>query len=571
MTALRVHQPAGFPTPDGARAPGPLRRRLRPLVTITDPPSGAVFERDVEAPMRDGIVLRVNVFGPDDDAQHPVLVCAHPYGKDRLPVRKRFSRGYRMVRQYRLMAQTEPLTHSAWTSWEGPDPAHWVARGYVVVNADQRGWGRSDGVGELCSDSEARDGHDLVEWAAAQSWSTGKVGMTGVSYLAMSQWATASANPPHLAAICPWEGLTDIYRDWARVGGIRDTGFLSFWGLMMRAARRSPATIDREAKTRPLFDQWWAQRNRPLENIDVPALVCGSFSDHGLHTRGSFEGFRRISSQHEWLYTHRSPKWSAYYSTDSLAMQERFFDHFLRGLDTGILAEPPIRVEIREDRDTVTAVRGAARWPLPDTLWRTLHLDAATGALTATEPPRAAATSFDSKRGRASFTYRFDRDTEVVGPMVLTLTVSVVGADDLSLFAGIRKFRGAREITFQGSFGFTGDMVTHGSLLASHRRVDPDLSLPYQPFLPHTRAEPLTPGGIVTLHIGLLPSATLFRAGEELHLDVQGHWFFPRNPITGQFPAHYAATPRSTCTVHTGVDHRATLTIPTIAGSTRSS
>ena len=545
------------------RAPGALRRRLRPLVTITAPPSGPVFERDVGVRMRDGVVLRVNVFRPDNDLRHPVLLCLHPYGKDRLPGKKRFGRGYRMALQYRLMAQTEPLTQSAWTGWEGPDPAFWVARGYVVVNADQRGWGHSQGVGELCSDSEARDGYDVVEWAAQQPWSTGKVGMTGVSYLAISQWTTASANPPHLAAICPWEGLTDVYQDWARAGGVRDNGFMSFWGFMMRAARRSPCTVDREAKTRPLFDQWWAARNRPLENIDVPALVCGSFSDQGLHSRGSFEGFRRISSPHKWLYTHRSPKWAAYYSTDVLALQEKFFDHFLRGADNGMLDVPRVRVEVREDRDTITSTRGASTWPLPNTQWHILHLDAAEGTLNPTPPAAAATITFDSRKRPATFTYRFDKDTEVVGPMVLTVPVSVVGADDLSLFAGVRKFRGGREVTFQGSFGFTGDLVTRGNLLASHRRVDRDRSLPYQPFLPQTHAEPLTDGQIVQLEVGLMPSATLFRAGEELRVDLQGHWFFPRNPITGQFPAHYVATRRSSCTIHTGDAHQATLTIPT--------
>jgi hypothetical protein len=95
------------------------------------------------------------------------------------------------------------VTHSAWTGWEAPDPAYWVQRGYVVINADLRGWGKSDGVAEIFAEQEGPDGHDLIEWAAVQPWSNGRIGMSGVSYLAMTQWAAAATRPPHLAAICP--------------------------------------------------------------------------------------------------------------------------------------------------------------------------------------------------------------------------------------------------------------------------------------------------------------------------------------------------------------------------------
>ena len=116
----------------------------------------------------------------------------------------------------------------------GSDPGHWVSRGYVVVNADLRGWGKSDGAGELFSDQEGLDCHDLIEWAAMQPWSNHRVGMSGVSYSAISQWAAAATRPPHLAAICPWEGFTDFYRDFARPGGVLENGFLSMWTIGLR-------------------------------------------------------------------------------------------------------------------------------------------------------------------------------------------------------------------------------------------------------------------------------------------------------------------------------------------------
>ena len=397
--------------------------------------------------------------------------------------------------------------------------------------------------------------------------------MTGVSYLAISQWTGAAARPPHLAAICPWEGFTDFYRDFARPGGVLETGFLTVWSTGLKRLSDGQVDVRGETRDRPRFDEWYAARNRDIEAIDVPALVCGSFSDHNLHSRGSFEGFRRIGSTQKWLYTHRGPKWQTYYSTEGLDAQARFFDHFLKGEDTGITDLPPVRVEIREDRTTVAEVRHVTEWPPPQTEWRTLRCRAGkrsnTGTLedTRSSAPKASddeVVSFPARSGRASFTYRFDTDTNVVGPMLLSLTLSVTGADDVPVLAGVRKFRNGREVTFEGSYGFQGDLVTHGMHLASHRAEDPEKSLPYQPYHPHTAREPLADGEKVTLRIGLLPSATLFRAGEELRLDIQGRWFHDRDPLHGQFPVGYHTEPKGTCTLHLAPDAGCTLTVPVL-------
>ena len=188
----------------------------------------AVFEHDVAVGVRDGTVLRVNVFRPSGEGTHPAILCAHPYGKDNLPTPKRGG-GFKVAMQYRLLRMPEPVSFSAWTSWEAPDPAHWVSRGYAVVNCDLRGCGTSDGVGDLLSPAESEDYHDLIEWAAAQPWCTGKVGLNGVSYLALSQYGAAATQPPSLAAICPWEGFTDPYRDLLFPGGVREDGFVKLW------------------------------------------------------------------------------------------------------------------------------------------------------------------------------------------------------------------------------------------------------------------------------------------------------------------------------------------------------
>lgn len=555
---------------DPAHVVGRARHFVRPSVSVLPPPPDLVVERDVAVPMRDGVVLRANVFRPPGDEPVPALLCAHPYGKDDLPADARRTRrgGYRVPFQMRLLPQTERFHISPWTSWEAPDPVVWTRSGYAVVNADLRGWGTSDGVGELLSDQEGRDGHDLVEWIAAQSWCDGHVGMLGVSYLALSQWATASHRPPHLEAICPWEGFTDAYGDFIRRGGVLEQGFLRTWVMGLRTQRRSPVTIGREAHRRRLRDDWWARRNRVIEDIDVPMLVCGSFSDHNLHSAGSFEGFRRAGSPRKWLYTHRGGKWATFYSPEAQAAQRRFFDHVLRGHDNGMAELPAVRVEVRADATTVTSVRHVDSWPPPATTWQPWFLGA-DGQLADQVGPTGVV-EFDHRRGRASFVWTFDRDTEVVGPMWAALDVEVVGADDVAVFVAIRKVREGRVVGFQGSYGFDRATVTHGMRWASQRHTDGPLDgAPWRRGHTDDRRESLRPGEVVNVEIELPASATHFAAGEQLRLDVQGRWFHATNPLIGQFPARYERSPKGRTRLHVGGSASSALFVPVSDPATR--
>jgi predicted acyl esterase len=240
----------------------------------------------VEVAVRDGTILRVNVFRPEREGSYPVILCAHPYGKDNLPERGPF--GYKPPPPYRFLRQPKPLSWSAWTTWESPDPAYWVPRGYVVVNCDLRGFGSSDGRGTFFTDAEARDIYDLVEWAGTQPWSNGRVGMNGVSYLAISQYKVAALRPPHLAAICPWEGFTDVYRDFARPGGIREDGFIRVWTAGVKRQGRTDEDLRAGQVEHPLRDGWWAARIPELGRIEVPTLVCGSFSTNSSTAAARF-------------------------------------------------------------------------------------------------------------------------------------------------------------------------------------------------------------------------------------------------------------------------------------------
>lgn len=540
-----------------SRAAHRLRNAARPRVEVSSAPEGVVVDWDVPVVVRDGTTLRVNAFRPADGVPAPAMMSAHPYGKDAIPARTRSGHGVNP--QYRMFPQPEPVRISEWTSWEAPDPAFWVPNGYVVVNADLRGGGTSEGTDDLMSDLEAQDYYDLIEWVGTQPWCTGKVGLDGVSYLAISQYKVAALHPPHLAAICPWEGFTDLYRDFVRPGGVREDGFSVIWSAMTRRAARVEGNLREEVVARPERDEWYESKTPELERIEVPMLVCGSFSDHSLHTRGSFEAFRRTSSPQRWLYTHRDGKWSHYYSDDASRTRLQFFDHVLKGADNGWGTVPPVRIAVHEAGPVPVAVTNETAWPPTDLTWETLFLDALDHTLDEQAPEEPAAVAFRTGRATASFSWTVPEDLDVIGHLAARLHVELREIDDVHLFVGVRKLRGDDEVTFEGSFGFAFDMVSKGWQRASHRELDQTLSTPWQPVHTHRTAEPLQPGEIVPVDVALRPHATRFRAGDVLRLDVQAHWFYPRDPVRGQLPTGYQRSDSGVCLIHCGPEHPSSL------------
>lgn len=537
-----------------ARSVWPILKRAilsgqlwKPRCVLTEPDPDVLCEYDVRIPLSDGTWVTANVFrshaADRDGIRVPAVMCAHPYDNHLTPALGRTPFGG-PPQQYRMIPQPQPPTFSTLTSWEAPDPNFWVKSGYAVVNMNLPGYANSGGSPRMRGDAQARAFGEAIQWVGERPWCTGRVGLTGVSFLAITQYHVASwrdgGGPPQaLRCISPWEGVVDLYREQACPGGVADRGFGPFWwntevrgtinctpDEFVRLNGALPADF---LRLHPFRDEFWQQIEPRLENITLPMLVCASFSDHGLHTVGSFRAFREASSTHKWVYTHRTGKWSAYYSPEVQALTRRFMDCFLKD-DTanGFLETPRVRLEVRSGRDRIHEVRGENEWPLARTCYTRIYLAAEPRALNLEADPVARSVVFPSKNGVARFVRRFEEGTELSGYMSLRLWVEARASRpggpaprDMAIFVAVSKLdRDGRTVHFEGSVGNRHDLVSRGFCRVSRREKDEARSTEYQPVLTGTSEMPLAPGEIVAVDIEIYPSSTWFDAGESLELIV---------------------------------------------------
>jgi hypothetical protein len=442
------------------------------------------------------------------------------------------------------------------------------------VRVDGRGSGKSPGRTDPWSPTEACDFYDSIEWAGKQSWSTGRVGSSGVSYFAMTQWLVAGLRPPSLAAVIPWEGAADMYRDFGYHGGIFSFGFVVNWynNHMAHHLLGKPQASAPDAFATPwvweymrysLDGAWYDGRRARWESIDVPLLSAGNWSGMGLHLRGNTEGYVRAVSKHKRLRIHAGTHYHPFYSAEGRLDQLRFFDRWLKGIDTGIEREPPVKLLIRKGGHGNAEWRFENEWPIKRTRWTKLYLhpaagNADAGALTLDAPRRSASISYPvsamTKAGVASASWTstalagsvaasgvsfeteaFSQDTEVTGPVVLVLWVSTT-TEDVDVFATIRNIAPDGSDVFE--LGQQGQPVpvAKGWLRASHRELDPARSRPWRPYHAHARRAWLARGEIVRLDVEIWPTSMVFARGHRLRLDVT-----PRDGIGSAPYTHYHA------------------------------
>ncbi len=508
---------------------------------------GMRIDWDVPIRMDDGIVLRADIFRPIKAGRYPAILSYGPYGKGLA-----FQDGYKTA--WEIMAREFPDavagTTNNYQNWEVVDPEKWVHDDYVCVRIDSRGAGRSPGY--LCHNAE-REHLDLymcIEWTAAQPWCTGKVGMNGISYYASNQWRAAAMQPPHLAAICVWEGWSDNYRDGARHGGIACT-FRKNWqdmqvktvqhGVGERGARSrvtgelvcGPETLAEDELVRNRENMWneylahaldgpyYRERSAHFERIKVPLLSCANWGGQGLHTRGNFEGFVRSASDKKWLEVHGNSHWAPFYTDWGVALQKKFLDHFLKGADNGWDKQPKVQLRVRHPGEKFV-LRDETEWPLARTKWTHFYLDPDGMKLSTVAPKTDRTLSYDAMGDGLTFsTGPLAQTTEITGPSALKLWISS-STTDADLFVVLRVFDPAgKEVVFQGALD-PHTPVGQGWLRASHRKLDPQLSTPYRPYHTHDERQPLTPGQQVELDVEIWPTCIVVPAGYSVALTIRG-------------------------------------------------
>jgi predicted acyl esterase len=513
-------------------------------------------DKNVGIEMRDGLVLRANLFRPEEDGFFPVIMSMGIYGKD-----VHFKDAYKIPWQVlkKLYPDVDANGSSgAYLRWEFPDPERWVPDGYVVVAIDARGSGQSPGYLDPFSATGTYDYYDAIEWAGRQPWSNGKVGLLGISYLAITQWQVAGLRPPHLAAICPWEGGSDLYRDWSHHGGIFSNQFPTEWMPRQvipnqhgnaQSHHRDAITGERttgpdaydecvltgsradhaaDLLTHPLDDAWYRDRSPTLERIEVPLLSAGNWGGGGLHLRGNIEGYLRAGAEDKRLFIHIGTHFESFYLPRYVAVQKRFFDQYLKGIDTGWKKEPPVELEIR--RPDGASARAEREWPLARTEWQRYFLHPQQASMTLREPASDSEMSYAALGDGLNFsTAPFDQEVEFTGPVAARLFVSS-STDDMDIFVTLRLIDPAGvEVVFVGASEPVP--VTRGWLRVSHRKLDVQKSTFYRPFLKHDERQMVEPGHIYGVDLEIWPTSVVVPPGYRLVLSLRGSDFeFPGLP-----------------------------------------
>jgi uncharacterized protein len=507
---------------------------------------GMRIDWDVPITMDDGLVLRADVFRPVKDGQYPVILSYGPYAKSLA-----FQDGYPSA--WQRMTEKHPDVTAGSTnlyqSWEVVDPEKWVPHDYVCVRVDSRGTGCSPGFIDHFSPRETKDFYNSIEWAGVQPWSNGKVGLNGISYYGINQWHVASLQPPHLAAMCIWEGAADWYRDMTHHGGILSTFWENWYDMQVKTVQygagekgkrsrvhndlvcgpetlsdaelaRNRADFGAEIAAHPMDDDYHKARSPKWDKVITPLFSAANWGGQGLHPRGNFEGFGRAASKHKWLEAHGIEHWTHFYTDYGREQQLRFFDHFLHGKKAGWAKQPKVLLQVRHIDKFVP--RAENEWPLKRTRWTKFYLDPAAMTLTTKKPSGVAQLKFASMGDGLTFlTPPLAQETEITGPSALKLFASS-STVDADFFIVLRVFTGdLKEIVFQGAID-PHTPIAQGWLRASHRKLDKKLSKPYRPYHTHDQKQPLKKGETVELDIEIWPSSIVVPAGYRVGLSIRG-------------------------------------------------
>lgn len=509
-------------------------------------PCNITWDRDVPVTLRDGTTIYTDVLRPaGNDGKLPSIVAWSPYGKT-IPSAPE--------------PGVDPANFSGIAKGEGPDAAFWACRGYAVVNPDARGAFKSGGKLHFWGSVDAGDGYDVIEWIAKQSWSNGKVGMHGTSWLSIAQWFIAATKPPHLAAIAPWNGFNDMYRNSIALGGIPNAGFndLVESGFTGESVYESASAM---ITNNPLINDYWKDKAANLESITVPAYVTAD-GVTTLHRTGALEGFRRLGSSQKWLRINNTTEWIDQYTPKYEEDLALFFDHYLTGASNGWENTSKVRISVSDPGHTDPVDVPYTDWPIPSTAYTQLYLNAADGTLNPKAVASVGAATYDANSGQAQFKMAFTNDTQVAGYLKAHLWVEASGNDDMDLFVLVEKLAADGTVLVASPAAAQTYLPVPppgapGRLRVSLRALDATLSRPEWPVGSFDTAQKLTAGQIVPVEVQIMPEAMIFHAGEQIRLTVAG------KPIKEQLPT--PTLNKGNHIVHTGGAYDSYLQVPLVS------
>ncbi|EDN99965.1 hypothetical protein SS1G_02823 [Sclerotinia sclerotiorum 1980 UF-70] len=475
-----------------------------------------IYERDVAIPLRDGTNLIGDVFRPANVTDKvPIILAYSPYGKT--------GQGFADIDISPYHAGVPPNTLSGFQSFEAPDPAVWTAFGYAIVNVDARGIFKSGGEHRWFGTAEGRDGYDTVEYLSQLSWCNGRVALMGNSWLAGCQWFIGAERPPHLTAIMPLEGVSDLYRESLCRGGVPWKLFWQWLGSETFFGENGGEDVIAMIDQYPLMNEYWEDKRAKSHLIQVPAYVLASMSS-SLHT----DPIVNVP-----FFSWPVPE--AVYR--SLYLQDK------GQLSSNTTAAEPIRTVSYQSDIPV------------------LGMDA------------------DSEE--AEFRITFHETTTLIGASKAILYMSSLDNDDMDVFVQIRKTDKSGKVLRHSNLPiaelcqpadqdkdlfnvlqYTGPT---GILRASHRALDPVLSKPHWPAHDHSREVRIAPGEIVKMEIGLWVSAMQFEAGEQLVFKVAGH-----HMLLAEFAdtrGKFANRNKGRHVLHFGGQYNSHIEVPLITGA----
>ncbi|MDR1069774.1 MAG: CocE/NonD family hydrolase [Gracilibacteraceae bacterium] len=530
-----------------------------------------IWEKDVMVPMRDGVRICADVYRPRAEGKFPAILAIAPHNKD-----------------LQSPAVSKAVTpQPAWSKqWygviEGGDTRFLTSRGYAHIVANPRGIGKSEDGGEvfdICVGGRY-DSYDLIEWIAEQPWCDGNVGMIGISAFAGNQIHAASMQPPHLKAIFPYD-TNAVYSN-------QLFGYRSFYQggvphLMLYFL--DPIGVIHQVKGRPgelppeLEKQWQEAMQNPdylaypnlyniltqrgqvhpalfylllhpydtleaiayaeeekLAKIKIPFYTGSGMANYTykMHIQGAQDLFTHADAPHKkMLLTGPAMADRPWHSMHGEIL--RWYDYWLKGIDTGVLDEPKVKYWVMGENKW----RAGEDWPLPETVWTKYYLN--TWERLRAEPFRPH--SLDSCDEPDAFvqmsptlTNRVERlrylsdplpeDTLVVGPVVLKLFASL-DQDDTAWIVILKdvgpdvSVQTAREGETERP-AVPERELTRGWLKASLRATDPERSKPWKPFhwLTKEKEEKIVPGEIVEYDIEIIATSNMFKQGHRICLEI---------------------------------------------------